>query len=277
MGIRSSRRNGEYLNILMNKIVIRVAAEIKVQNVSKVYEGSERDVEAIKDVSFEVSKKEFVSIVGSSGCGKSTLLRIVMGLIPPTKGRVIVKGKEVVHPVKEMSMGFQSPTLLMWRTVLDNVLLPIELLNLSKDLYKKRATDLLELVGLKGFEQNYPYELSGGMQTRVGVCRCLITDPPIILFDEPFGPLDALTRLTLDVELLKIWQKTGKTILFVTHDISEAVFLSDKVVILSNRPASVDEVLKIDLKRPRSLHQRNTRKFDDYCTFILKKLGVEGA
>lgn len=187
--------------------------EIKVQNVSKVYEGSERDVEAIKDVSFEVSKKEFVSIVGSSGCGKSTLLRIIMGLISPTKGRVIVKGKEVVHPVKEMSMGFQSPTLLMWRTVLDNVLLPIELLNLNKDLYKKRATDLLELVGLKGFENNYPYELSGGMQTRVGVCRCLITDPPIVLFDEPFGPLDALTRLTLDIELLKIWQKNWKNCL----------------------------------------------------------------
>ena len=252
-----------------------MAKDIEIKNVSMIFSSKTGNVQALKDVSFDVEKNEFVSIVGPSGCGKSTLLRIVMGLQKPSVGQANVMGKKVEKPTREMSMAFQDPTLMRWRTVTENVLLPIETLKLKKDDYRKKAQDLLELVGLKGFEKFYPEELSGGMRARVSVCRCLITNPEIVLMDEPFGPLDALTRLTMDFELLRIRHEQKKTFLFVTHDVEESVFLSDRVVVMSCRPGCIQDIVKVDLPRPRNLSVRGTKKFIDYSTHILRELGVE--
>jgi len=249
--------------------------EVEVKNVSMTFGSGAGSVEALNNVSFDVEKNEFVSIVGPSGCGKSTLLRIIMGLQKPTQGYVTVNGKKVERPMREMSMAFQDPTLLKWRTVMDNVLLPIETLKLKKEDYRKQAQELIELVGLKGFEKFYPEELSGGMRARVAVCRCLITNPEIVLMDEPFGPLDALTRLTMDFELLRIRHEQRKTFIFVTHDVEESVFLSDRVIVMSCRPGCVQDIVEIDLPRPRSPAVRASRKFVKYSTHILRELGVE--
>ncbi len=249
--------------------------EVEVKEVSMTFGSKAGQVEAVKNVSFDVAKNEFVSIVGPSGCGKSTLLRIIMGLQKPTAGYAAVNGKKVERPTKEMSMAFQDPTLLKWRTVMDNVLLPIETMKLKKEDYKKKAQDLIELVGLKGFEKFYPEELSGGMRARVSVCRCLITNPEIVLMDEPFGPLDALTRLTMDFELLRIRHEQQKTFIFVTHDVEEAVFLSDRVIVMSCRPGCIQDIVKVDLPRPRNLSVRGTSKFVKYASHILRELGVE--
>lgn len=199
---------------------------VQLDHVSKVYIGKKSSTEALKDITFEVYNESFTVIVGQSGCGKSTLLKIIAGLIPKTDGTVIVNDNEVTGPQPNIGMVFQSPVLLKWRKVIDNVLLPIEILRLDRKEFEKKAYELIELVGLKGFEVKYPNELSGGMQQRVSICRALIHDPPLLLMDEPFGALDALTRDELNLELLRIWSETKKTILFVTHSIPESVFIS---------------------------------------------------
>jgi len=228
---------------------------IKIDQVSKhfVTEDAERVV-ALTDVSLNINKGEIICLVGPSGCGKSTLLRLIGGLIPVSKGRISVDGDAVDDPRDDTGIVFQSATLLPWASVLDNVLFPLKMMGgLSAD-SKKRATGLLEMVGLRGFERRYPRELSGGMQMRAAVCRALVRDPEILLMDEPFGALDALTREELTLELMGIWADKPKTIVFVTHSINEAILLADRVVVMSPRPGRIAEVISVLLPRPRKFN-----------------------
>ena len=207
---------------------------------------------ALEDVSLNVSDNEFITIVGPSGCGKSTLLRLVSGLIQPTEGSVTIDGTVVVEPRQDTGIVFQMPVLLPWATILDNVLFPLKMLGRNLTGGAAKAHYLLEMVGLKGFEAKYPRELSGGMQQRAAICRSLIHNPNILLMDEPFGALDALTREEMALEVLRIWTEEPKTILFVTHSITEAVLLADRVIVMSARPGRIAEIININLPRPRT-------------------------
>lgn len=229
---------------------------IELNGVVKFYSQNNTDFLALQDVTFDVYEGEFLCIVGPSGCGKSTLLKLVSGLLPITRGSILFKGRPVNCVQENMAMVFQNPVLLEWRSVFDNVMLPVEILRWEEKTHRKKASDLLRLVGLADFEKKYPRQLSGGMKQRVSLVRALISDPSVLLMDEPFGALDAITRENLSYELLNIWKETGKTIVFVTHDISEAVFLGDRVIILTSRPGSVADVIKVDLERPRSPETR---------------------
>ena len=204
------------------------------------------EVAAMADVSLEVGRNEFVCLVGPSGCGKSTLLRLVAGLVAPTGGTVSIGGTAVTEPRDDTGIVFQAPTLLPWASILDNVLFPLDMMGKLDAAGRERARELLALVGLAGFEGKYPRELSGGMQQRAGICRALVHDPDILLMDEPFGALDALTREELTIELMRIWQERPKTILFVTHSIPEAVLLADRVVVMSARPGRIAEIIHVD-------------------------------
>ena len=251
---------------------------IAVQNVSRVFTSGARTVHALENVSFEIQAGDFVSLVGPSGCGKSTLLKIVSGLLPASSGSVAVSDKPVDEPLENVGMVFQSPVLLKWRPVLGNVLLPVEFAKLDLASHTERARSLLKLVGLEGFEEMYPHQLSGGMQQRVSLCRALVMDPQLLLMDEPFGALDAMTRDELDIELLRIWQDRRKTVLFVTHSIQEAVFLSDHVIVMSARPGRLLEQIAIQLPRPRTMKMMSTTQFGEYTLKIRTLLqGVEGS
>ena len=242
-----------------------------------VYQTASGPVEALRDITLEVSQGEFISLVGPSGCGKSTLLRMVAGLRPMTSGTALVDGTAVTRPIPKVGMVFQAAVLLKWRTILDNVLLPAELAGLNARNYRDRARDLLAMVGLGDFTQKYPKELSGGMQQRAALCRALLLDPPLLLMDEPFGALDAMTRDEMNLELLRVWGETGgdagrKTIVFVTHSIPEAVFLSDRIVIMTSRPGQIAEVVPVDLPRPRTVETRATPEFGRYALSIYETL-----
>ncbi|HXG05433.1 MAG TPA: ABC transporter ATP-binding protein [Candidatus Binatia bacterium] len=235
---------------------------IELVGVSKTFRSREGDrVHALEDISLRVEPEEFVSLVGPSGCGKSTLLRLVGGLTLPTRGVVWVRGAEVREPFPDAGFVFQSAVLLPWRTVLDNVLFSIEMLGHRREAYRDRALALIELAGLGGFERRYPWELSGGMQQRVAICRALVHDPSLLLMDEPFGALDAMTREEMSLELLRIWGERRKTILFVTHSIPEAILLSDRVVVMTPRPGRVARVLEIELPRPRTVDMEFDERF----------------
>jgi NitT/TauT family transport system ATP-binding protein len=235
---------------------------IVFDDLTKVFASRDGDsVAALRDISLTIEKNELVAIVGPSGCGKSTLLRLVAGLIRPTRGRVMIEGAEVVEPRPDTGIVFQSPTLLPWATVTDNVLFPLKMMHQMAPDSRERAAALLELVGLRGFEQKYPRELSGGMQQRTAICRALIHDPGILLMDEPFGALDALTREEMTLELLRIWTERPKTILFVTHSILEAVMLGDRVVVMSPRPGRIAEIIDVPLGRPRTFDVEGRREF----------------
>jgi NitT/TauT family transport system ATP-binding protein len=208
---------------------------------------------AIERAGFAVEGNEFVSIVGPSGCGKSTLLRMVAGLIPPSGGRITVRGRTVSGPISDVGMVFQSPVLLPWRTTLANILFIAEVAGKRAGAHRDRALELISLAGLVGFEDAYPHELSGGMQQRAAICRALLLDPPLMLMDEPFGALDVMTRERMAFELQKIWAANRNTVLFVTHSISEAVLLSDTIVVMSPRPARIQDVVRVDLARPRDV------------------------
>lgn len=208
---------------------------------------------ALDDIDLTVTEREFVTLVGRSGCGKSTLLRIIAGLVRPTSGTVTVAGEQVTKPRRDVSMMFQRPALLPWRTVIDNVMLPVEVLRLDARTYRRRAGDLLDLVGLNGFEGRYPHELSGGMQQRVSLCRSLVQDPRVLLMDEPFSALDALTRAELAAELQRVQMEQTTTIVFVTHSIEEAVLLADRCVVLSPRPGRLHKIVPVTIARPRTL------------------------
>jgi len=234
---------------------------IEVRDLEKVYRPPKAAaVHALAGIGFTVRQGEFVSLVGPSGCGKTTLLKILAGLIGRTGGSVRLDGEEVEGSRRDVGMVFQAATLLPWRTVLENVMLPVQVQKLDRDRYRRRAMELLEMVGLTGFEQRYPAELSGGMQQRAGICRALVHDPDVLLMDEPFGALDAMTREYMNLELLRIWKESGKTVVLVTHSIPEAVFLSDRVVVMSPRPGRIVELLDITLPRPRELEMMNTEE-----------------
>jgi NitT/TauT family transport system ATP-binding protein len=248
---------------------------IDLSGVGMIYQAASGPVEALAGISLAVGMGEFVSLVGPSGCGKSTMLRIVAGLRPATSGTVKVAGREVKRPIPDIGMVFQQPVLLKWRSILQNVLLPAELAGKDASGLKKRAHELLEMAGLHGFAEKLPRELSGGMQQRAALCRALLLDPPLLLMDEPFGALDAMTRDDMALELLRIWGETSasrKTILFVTHSIPEAVFLSDRVVVMSARPGRIAADFKVDLPRPRTIEYRASETFGRLSLDIFKEL-----
>ena len=248
---------------------------VRIKNLSVTYHPKKGSpVEAIRDFSLNIAKGEFISVVGASGCGKSTLLNVVGGLLDATGGEVLLDGTPVRGPRRDVGIVFQSPVLLPWLTVLANALLVPKIQHLDKVKYKARALELLEMVGLSGYEDKYPNELSGGMQQRVSVVRALVADPDVLLMDEPFGALDALTREQLNVDLQNIWIKTGKTIIFITHSVTEAVFLGSRVVVMGVRPGRLLDDISIDLPHPRLLSGMSSPEFGKYSDRVRDLLGV---
>ena len=243
------------------------AAAIHADGVRKVYPG-ERALTALDGISLDIRPGEFVSILGPSGCGKSTFLRCVAGLEPVTAGTLSVDGRKVAGPPDHLGMVFQRDALLEWRTIERNILLPIEFARKPTQAYRAAMAQLLKLTGLSDFGDRYPRELSGGMRQRAAICRALIDQPGLLLMDEPFGALDALTRDQMNVELQRIWMETRNTVLFVTHGIAEAVFLGDTVIVFSRRPGRIVETLEIDLPRPRPLAVRESAEFGGYVRRI---------
>jgi NitT/TauT family transport system ATP-binding protein len=241
---------------------------IAAQGLSKTYSSARGAIEALKDVNVVIPRGQFVSLVGPSGCGKSTLLRCIAGLEQLSAGTLAVDGTAVREPPDKLGIVFQRDVLLDWRTVLENVLLPIEFRNLPPRQYRERAMQLLEMIGLKDFTNRHPYELSGGMRQRVAICRALIEDPSILLMDEPFAALDAFTRDELNLELQKMWLQSPKTVIFVTHNIGEAVFLGDRVLVMARRPGRIAADLEVNLPRPRPLALRDTPDFIRYSAQI---------
>ncbi|MFC6724157.1 ABC transporter ATP-binding protein [Halobium palmae] len=255
---------------------------ISFDGVDKVYgadDPAKESVTALKDIDLDIRQGEFVSVVGPSGCGKTTLLHMAAGLLEATNGSVRINGVDVQgpdHKRKEVGLVFQHPVALEWRTVRKNILLPVQILKENgaiegdMDEYRDRVDDLISLVGLEGFGDSYPNELSGGMQQRVTISQSLVYNPSVLLMDEPFGSLDAMTKDQLNVELLRIWRETEKTILFITHDLDEAVFLSDRVVVLSPRPGEVADDVEIDLDRPRNEETRGSERFVELSAALHK-------
>jgi NitT/TauT family transport system ATP-binding protein len=234
---------------------------IRVEGVRRIFRRGATETIALAGVDLALARGEFVAIVGPSGCGKSTLLRIIAGLLAPSAGRVVTGERTVAGPETNLGIVFQSPVLLEWRNLLDNVLLQIELRGGRPAEFRARAMQLLEQVGLAEFVDRYPRELSGGMRQRASIVRALIHDPPLLLMDEPFGALDALTREQMRIDLEQLWLRTGKTVLFVTHSIDEAVLLADRVVVMSPRPGRIEQIIEIDLPRPRGLGARRSPVF----------------
>lgn len=250
---------------------------IQLQNLGKIFQTEDLTVEALRGVDVEVFDREFVSIVGPSGCGKSTLLRLVSGLLAPTSGSVAIDGEEVTEPAGNIGFVFQAPTLLKWRTVFKNVMFPYEVLasqkraTMSRGEYEERAEHLLDMVGIEDFRNAYPKQLSGGMQQRVSICRALLHDPTLLLMDEPFGALDEFTRERMNEELMRIWRETRKTVLFVTHHIPEAVFLSDRILVMSARPGTILGEVEVDLPRPRTPEMRDSVEFLEQAVLTDRK------
>ena len=237
----------------------------------------ESAVEALKDVSFEVADQEFVCIVGPSGCGKTTLLRIIDGLIPADAGEILIDGQAVCEPAQDRGMVFQTFGLLPWRTVAGNIAIGLEIAGMESVKQKPIVQRWIDVVGLAGFERYYPHELSGGMQQRVGLARVLAIDPVVILMDEPFGALDAQTREFMQEELLRIWNQEKKTVIFITHSIDEAIYLADRVVVMSARPGRIAEILRVGIPRPRWDHDvRGTKEFAELRAHIWKELRKDG-
>ena len=228
-------------------------AAITLDGVSKTYRTRDGEVPSLQPLDLRIRRGEIVAVVGPSGCGKSTLLKMVAGLLPPTGGRIMANGHQVTGPHRDVGVVFQQSLLLPWRSVLRNVMMPVEVKRLPYAPHLERAEALLRMTGLQDFTTKYPWQLSGGMQQRAAICRALVHDPGILLMDEPFGALDALTRETMNLELQRIQSDTGKTVLLITHSIPEAVFLSDRVVVMTDRPGSIAAIYDIDLPRPRSL------------------------
>ena len=243
-------------------------ALIEARGVTKIYQTKDGPVESLKPLDFEIRQGEFVSVVGPSGCGKSTLLKMVAGLLPISGGQLTLSGKPIKGAQRDVGIVFQSAVLLAWRTVLDNILLQAEIRRMPMDAARKRAAELIEMAGLKGFEGKYPWQLSGGMQQRASICRALLHDPTVLLMDEPFGALDAMTREKMNLELRRIWAESRKTVMLITHSIPEAVFLSDRVIVMSERPGSIAAVYDIDLPAERSLDIMGTPAFAHYAKLV---------
>ena len=249
---------------------------IRLNGVGKAYESRDGAVEACAEVTLDIRRSEFVAIVGPSGCGKTTLLKMVAGLVPYTAGEITVGGARVERPQTDVGIVFQESILLDWRDVLANVLLQVDIRRLDRATYEPVARHLLRATGLEGFEHKKPYELSGGMRQRVSICRALVHDPPLLLMDEPFGALDALTREQISMDIQRVWMEKRKTALHITHSIPEAVLLADRVVVMSPRPGRIVEIIEVDLPRPRRLDKLPPR-FNDYAgriREIFKSKGV---
>jgi NitT/TauT family transport system ATP-binding protein len=226
------------------------------------------EVIALKNINLDIKDGEFICIVGPSGCGKTTFLNTVVGLLKPSRGEILLDQKKIEGPGNDRAMVFQNPSLLPWRTVLDNVLYGVELQKQLSTDKKQEAKEFIEMVGLKGYENHYPHELSGGMQQRVNLARALTVNPSLLLLDEPFSALDAQTREFMQGELLRIWSETKKTSLFITHQIDEAVFLADRVFVFGARPGRVVEVIDVNIPRPRNLHVKRSPEFVDLVDHI---------
>ncbi len=249
---------------------------IRVERLCKIYRSRDgTEVDALRQVSLTVGRGEFVSIVGQSGCGKSTLLKILAGLLAKSSGSIFIEGLDVDGPRRDIGIMFQKPLLLEWRRVLDNVLLPVEIYRLDRKEYEEKARRLLGTAGLADFLSKYPFELSGGMQQRVALCRALVAEPSLLLMDEPFGALDTLTRQKMGFELLRLWGEWKSTVLFVTHDVDEAVMLSDKVLVMSPRPGTILDVFTVDLPRPRQIFAKDTAEFIHISSRIRRCLWEE--
>jgi NitT/TauT family transport system ATP-binding protein len=234
-------------------------------------------VHALDNVSLAAADREFVALLGPSGCGKSTLLKLIAGLIPASSGTIRVNGQPITGPTPSIGIVFQSPLLMAWRTVLQNVLLQIEIRDLRVADYRAAARDLIRLVGLDGFEDAHPHQLSGGMQQRVGLCRALIHDPDLLIMDEPFGALDAMTREQMNAELQRIWIERRKTVLFITHSISEAVYLADRVLVMSPRPGRLVGEIAVDLPRPRTVATTELPAFVELTREVRRHLNTASA
>ena len=240
-------------------------ALFRAENLAVTYSSSRGPVKALENLSATLGQGEFLSVLGPSGCGKSTLLKVVAGLLKPSSGSVMLGGVPITGPRPDVGIVFQQPTLLPWQSALDNVLLPVRTLGHDLAAGREKALALLKLVGLEKFSSHYPSELSGGMQQRVGIARGLVHDPALLLMDEPFAALDAMTREHMTIELQRIWMAAGKSILFITHSIPEAVFLSDRIVVLSERPGRTIREVEIDLPRPRTLATMAEKRFSEHC------------
>ena len=243
--------------------------KLLIDHVSKVFEQRNEASQALSDIYTIVGEKEFLCILGPSGCGKTTLLRIIAGLESASEGRVVIDGEPITGPTQKMAMIFQDYSLYPWRTVIENIAFGLEIQDIEREKREKVAESYLDLVGLKEFGKNYPYELSGGMRQRVAVARALAIDPSVLLMDEPFGALDAQTRNMLQIEILKIWEKTQKTVLFVTHSVDEAVFLADRIMVLTSRPGRIKEIVPIDLPRPRDRTSPDFAKIRRYVLSLI--------
>jgi NitT/TauT family transport system ATP-binding protein len=253
-----------------------VESYIRLQGVGKRYDTKDGVVEACADIDLDIRRSEFVAIVGPSGCGKTTILKMVAGLVPHTAGSITVGGRKVERPLTEVGIVFQEAILLDWRSVLSNVMLQVDIRGTERAAGEREARHLLEITGLAGFENKQPYELSGGMRQRVSICRALVHDPPLLLMDEPFGALDALTREQISMDIQRIWMEKRKTAIHITHSIPEAVLLADRVVVMGPRPGRIVEIIEVDLPRPRRL-DKLPQKFNDYAgriREIFKSKGV---
>ena len=242
---------------------------LEIDSLSKTFESRDGSrVDALRDINLSIRAGEFITIVGPSGCGKSTLLHILAGVLERSSGTVTIGGHSLDGPSRDIGVVFQESLLLPWRNVADNILLPIEVLRLPVSKYRPRVDDLLQLTNLKGFEAKYPHKLSGGMQQRVSIARGLIHEPSTLLMDEPFGALDAMTREQMNLDVLKIWHESKKTIILITHSVNEAILLGDRVVVMSPRPGRIVDILDIDLPRPRTIEMSNTPEFGAYAARI---------
>ena len=246
---------------------------MSVEHLGHVYGSRQGQVEALADISFQVAPQEFVCVVGPSGCGKSTLLRLMAGLLQPTRGRVCLDGQVLTGPRRQVGVVFQKANLMPWRSVRDNVVLPLELAGVPREQALQRAEALIKLVGLAGFERARPRNLSGGMEQRVAIARALVHEPEILLLDEPFGALDAMTRERMSAELLRIWEASRKTVVMVTHNIQEAVFLADRVLVLTPRPGRIRAAFDIPLSRPRDVAVQFTMLFGELAGQVRAAIG----
>jgi NitT/TauT family transport system ATP-binding protein len=249
---------------------------ITIDGVAKTYQTADGPVESLKPLSFDIGDGEFMAVVGPSGCGKSTLLKMVAGLLPASSGRITLSGVLVDGPPDNVGIVFQSPVLLAWRTVLDNILLQIDMRKLARSAYLPKAQALLAMTGLADFARKLPWQLSGGMQQRASICRALVHDPAVLLMDEPFGALDAMTREKMNLELQRIWFETRKTVLFITHSIPEAVFLADRVLVMSERPGKIAAIYDVALPRPRSLAMMGDPAFVSLTQTIRRHFYAQG-
>ena len=249
---------------------------IRIESLTKRYGTRHGELVALDRLDADISDASFVAVVGPSGCGKSTLLKILAGLQGASSGSVSIRGETLNGPRRDIGIVFQSPVLFPWRNVLENVMLPVQVLGLDRARHEQVARELLELVGLKDFESRYPWELSGGMQQRVAIARSLVNDPTLLLMDEPFGALDAMTREHMNVELQRIWLERRKTVFLITHSIAEAVFLADRVLVMSPRPGRIIDDVQIDLPRPRPLEVMNSPEFGNYVARIRALFNLRG-